>query len=68
MQSDNPFNNLNNLPDRTVTAVLAICVWLGLAAVLLRFAPSPFSWIVAVVVSIHAVRTWLRFRRGANPN
>lgn len=62
MPFDNPFNNLNNLPDRTLTAIVAVCVWLGLAAVLLRFAPRPFNWIVGFVLSIHAVRTWLRFR------
>jgi hypothetical protein len=65
MRPDNPFNNLNNLPDRTVTAVVSVCAWIGLAVVLLRFAASPVGWIVALVVAIHATRTWLRFRRRA---
>jgi hypothetical protein len=57
MRHDDPFNNLNNLPDRTVTAVVAVIVWLALAAALLRFAPAPLNWAVALVLSIRAIRT-----------
>jgi hypothetical protein len=63
MLPDNPFNNLNNRPDRTVTAVAAVCLWVGLAAVLFRFAPFPFNGIVAGLLFLQAVRTWVRFRR-----
>ena len=63
MSQDNPFNDLNNQPDRPATAIVAAVCWVALGIFLFWLIRSPFNWIAAAASVVYGLRIWLRFRR-----
>jgi hypothetical protein len=59
---DNPFNNLNNTPDHTITALAAGAFWLTLAAILAYVGPPRLQWPMVAALTFYAGHTWRRFR------